>query len=357
MKNNSLTKKLIRRYMLTVIGFIVLVFVIFISAAAICSRRIWYPDDPEYILLKFIDTHKWFIGGFLCFTTWFIVTLSFLVKWTHYINEILHASKKLTMQTEQPIVLSEDLKSIQDELNSVRENAIHNSMLAKEAEQRKNDLIVYLAHDLKTPLTSVIGYLTLLNDEPDIPDNTREKYTSIALNKAERLEDLINEFFDITRFNLTNIELDIEKVNLSRMLEQICSEFIPVLSEHHLSWTLEITPDIYFMCDPDKLSRVFDNLIRNAINYSYEHTQITCMLTSENNNIHILFKNHGKTISPEKLDRIFEQFFRLDSSRTSSTGGAGLGLAIAKEIVELHSGQINAKSEDESITFEIVFNN
>lgn len=357
MKNNSLTKKLIRRYMLTVIGFIVLVFVIFISAAAICSRRIWYPDDPEYILLKSIDTHKWFIGGFLCFATWFIVTLSFLVKWTRYINEILYASKKLTMQTEQPIVLSEDLKSIQDELNSVRENAIHNSMLAKEAEQRKNDLIVYLAHDLKTPLTSVIGYLTLLNDEPDIPDNTREKYTSIALSKAERLEDLINEFFDITRFNLTSIELDIEKVNLSRMLEQICNEFIPVLSEHNLSWTLEITPDIYFMCDPDKLSRVFDNLIRNAINYSYEQTQITCTLTSENNNIHILFKNHGKTISPEKLDRIFEQFFRLDSSRTSSTGGAGLGLAIAKEIVELHGGQINTKSEDESITFEIVFNN
>lgn len=111
-------------------------------------------------------------------------------------------------------------------------------MLAKEAEQRKNDLIVYLAHDLKTPLTSVIGYLTLLNDEPDIPDNTREKYTSIALSKAERLEDLINEFFDITRFNLTSIELDIEKVNLSRMLEQICNEFIPVLSEHNLSWTL-----------------------------------------------------------------------------------------------------------------------
>lgn len=141
------------------------------------------------------------------------------------------------------------------------------------------------------------------------------------------------------------------------MLEQICNEFIPVLSEHNLSWTLEITPDIYFMCDPDKLSRVFDNLIRNAINYSYEHTKITCTLTIENNNIHILFKNHGKTISPEKLDRIFEQFFRLDSSRTSATGGAGLGLAIAKEIVELHGGQINAKSEEESITFEIVFNN
>lgn len=357
MKNNSLTKKLIKRYMLTVIGFIALVFIIFIIGAAVCSLKIWYPDDPDYIILKSIKTHKWLIGGFLCFITWFIVTISFLVKWTRYINEILNASKKLTTQAEQPIILSEDLKSIQDELNAVRENAVHNSMLAKEAEQRKNDLIVYLAHDLKTPLTSVIGYLTLLEDEPDIPQKTREKYTSIALNKAERLEDLINEFFDITRFNLTNIELDIEKVNLSRMLEQICSEFIPILLEHKLSWNLDIAPDINLMCDPDKLSRVFDNLIRNAVNYSYPDTEITCVLTKQDKNIHILFKNHGKTISPEKLSRVFEQFFRLDSSRASSTGGAGLGLAIAKEIVELHGGQINAASENESISFEVVFRN
>mgnify|MGYP001318905365 FL=1 len=96
MKNNSLTKKLIKRYMLTVIGFIALVFIIFIIGAAVCSLKIWYPDDPDYIILKSIKTHKWLIGGFLCFITWFIVTISFLVKWTRYINEILNASKSLT---------------------------------------------------------------------------------------------------------------------------------------------------------------------------------------------------------------------------------------------------------------------
>lgn len=226
---------------------------------------------------------------------------------------------------------------------------------AKEAEQRKNDLLVYLAHDLKTPLTSVIGYLTRLREETEISPKLQEKYTGISLRKAERLEDLINEFFDVTRFNLTSMELEFERVHLSRMIEQICSEFEPVLQEKNLTWKLDIEPEITMIGDPDKLSRVFDNLIRNACNYSYPDTEIQCSLKKENDSIVCRIKNHGKTISKEKMGRIFEQFFRVDSSRSSTTGGAGIGLAIAKEIVERHGGSIEAESAEESITFTVVF--
>ena len=107
--------------------------------------------------------------------------------------------------------------------------------------------------------------------------------------------------------------------------------------------------------DPDKLSRVFDNLIRNACNYSYPDTEIQCSLKKENDFVVCRIKNHGKTISKEKMARIFEQFFRVDSSRSSTTGGAGIGLAIAKEIVERHGGSIQAESAEESITFTVVF--
>ncbi|MDE6700392.1 MAG: HAMP domain-containing histidine kinase, partial [Acetatifactor sp.] len=221
-------------------------------------------------------------------------------------------------------------------------------------EQRKNDLIVYLAHDLKTPLTSVIGYLTLLQDEPQISQELRCRYTGIALEKAERLEELINEFFDITRFNLTTLTLETERINLSRMLEQLISESGPILEEKGLLWQTDIASGIEFVGDANKLARVFDNLIRNAVNYSYPQSEIYFSAQLSDGQIRLFIKNHGKTIPKDKLEHLFEQFYRADVSRASATGGAGLGLAIAKEIVEAHGGSITAESEEESICFTVV---
>jgi two-component system sensor histidine kinase VanS len=230
---------------------------------------------------------------------------------------------------------------------------VKNARAAKEAEQRKNDLIVYLAHDLKTPLTSVIGYLSLLRDEREISEELQEKYLGVALEKAERLEDLINEFFEITRFNLTHLTLEKERVNLSRMLEQIVFEFRPMFLEKGIAYEMEIEPGLSIVCDVDKMERVFDNLLKNAVNYTPEGGKIRVAAGKEAESVVITFWNTGRTIPKEKLERIFEQFFRLDSARRSSSGGAGLGLAIAKEIVELHGGKIWAASEDGTVEFTV----
>ncbi len=350
-RRSQITRQVLLEYVIVLAAFVAGFLLFLLMAWQICASVVWYPDDPLYQLLHLFRDYLpgWILIGVL--TGWTVITYKFMERPLRYLDEVVAASEELASPKEEPIVLPGPMKNVQDELNLVREQALRSQMLAREAEQRKNDLIVYLAHDLKTPLTSVIGYLSLLKEEPDIPAKTRAKYTGIALDKAQRLEDLINEFFDITRFNLTTLILEPERTSLSRMLEQIASEFLPVLSEKELGWDLHIEPGVEMVCDPDKLERVFDNLVRNAVNYSYRRSKIYLSMKRCGEEAEICIINVGKTIPKEKLEHIFEQFFRLDSSRSSETGGAGLGLAIAKEIVELHRGTIEASSERESITF------
>ena len=229
-------------------------------------------------------------------------------------------------------------------MNQIKKQARKNLRLAQENEQRKNDLIVYLAHDIKTPLTSMIGYLSLLNEINDMPLKQRVKYINIALEKSYRLEDLINELFDISRFNAETIILSKEELNLTMMLEQIVDDFYPILKENNKEITIK----------SDDKARVFGNIIKNAINYSINNDKIEIEVKKDNQNVIVKVKNKGAKIPEEKLKRIFEKFYRADSSRTSKTGGSGLGLAIAKEIVELHNGKIIATSNDLETVFEVV---
>lgn len=351
LRRSRLSRKILLQYATALAAFAVTCVLLFLAAYSIYSRFAFQEYDIIYILAQVYANYIILFNGIIIFTGWALITYYFISKPLRYLDEVVEAAEQLAQSSGEPVKLSVEMKSTQDELNLVREQSIRSAIAAKESEQRKNDLVVYLAHDLKTPLTSVIGYLTLLRDEPQISLELRAKYTGIALEKAERLETLINEFFDITRFNLTKLTLEPELVNLTRMLEQITFEFGPVLTEKSLRWDLRIAPDIKIVCDPDKLERVFDNLIRNAVSYSYPDSQIFVTMKSSVDHIEVRFENRGRTIQPEKLDRIFEQFFRLDTSRSSTTGGAGLGLAIAKEIVELHGGTITAESFDEHIAF------
>lgn len=291
----------------------------------------------------------YFLGGVV--VIFIVAQMIYLNSFIRYFIEINRGIDALVTENAGDVILSPELAVTERKINSIKYTLEKRKSDAQLAEQRKNDLIVYLAHDLKTPLTSVIGYLTLLRDEPQISQELRCRYTDIALEKAERLEELINEFFDITRFNLTALTLDRERIYLSRMLEQFASEFGPILAERELEWRLEIAPGIEITGDADKLARAFDNLMRNAVNYSYTGTEILLYAQVEEDTAKIMIKNHGKTIPPDKLSHIFEQFYRADAARSSATGGAGLGLAIAKEIIELHGGTITAASANESTIF------
>lgn len=224
--------------------------------------------------------------------------------------------------------------------------------LQQEAAQ-KNDLIAYLAHDLKTPLTSVVGYLSLLEEAPEMPAEQKAKHVHITLDKALRLEKLINEFFEITRYNLHEIVLETESIDLGYMLAQMADEFYPVLRDHGNTVQVSAEEGLTVTADPDKLARVFNNLLKNAIAYSYPGTAIRIGAVGKGDCVSISFLNSGRTIPQQKLQTIFDKFYRLDDARSTNTGGAGLGLAIAKEIVTAHGGTIKAESENQRTIFTV----
>lgn len=289
-----------------------------------------------------------------CIAVFFISLAFYWRKTLRYLNSVITATEKVYLDKGELVELPADLKPVEHHLNQIQQNVRSARESAKEAEQKKSDLVMYLAHDLKTPLTSVIGYLSLLRDEPDLPSEQRAKYVGISLKKAERLEELVNEFFEITRFSLTHMELSLRPVDISRMLEQLMYEFKPITDEKRLALKLDAAPGIYVSLDPDKMERVFDNLIRNAVFYGFEGSDILLNVRQTENGVQISVTNHGPVIPPEKLSRVFEQFFRLDAARTSNTGGAGLGLAIARQIVQAHHGTIEAKSNENATVFTVM---
>ena len=342
---------------LTIMGIIMIILA---ESRAIFDFQWLYNIFPHlYDLLdniyELVFERAYFI--FIIFGTTLIIVLSLLYKLLNkifsYVFAVSESADKLFDKNVEYINLPPEMVEVEKKLNHFKTEAIKNERLARENEQKKDELIVYLAHDIKTPLTSMIGYLSLLSEIKDMPQEQRNRYIDIALDKSYRLEDLINELFDVARFNSEKIVLEKEEINLNLMLEQIADDFYPTLKEMNKKINFTSDEKTILYADPDKLSRVFNNLIKNAVNYSKENTDIDISILNKENQATVKITNKGKQIPKEKLDKIFEKFYRLDSSRTSKTGGSGLGLAIAKEIVELHGGRIYAESDMKETTFSV----
>lgn len=284
----------------------------------------------------------------------FIIFYYYWKKPWAYLNEIVEATQTIYEQNDHTIVLSEPLQDIGNQMNQIKMSVLLSKQAAKEAEDKKNELVMYLAHDIRTPLTTVIGYLSLLSEAPDMPTEQRAKYVGIALEKAERLEKLLNELFEITRYNTKTVPLKKENLDLYCLLVQLIDEFYPTLSARGNTAVLDADENLLVMADPEKLARVFNNILKNAAAYSYPNTEISIAAHKQNANIIITIQNHGKTISQEQLKDIFEKFNRLDEARLSDTGGAGLGLSIAEEIIHLHGGEITATSQNDTICFTVI---
>lgn len=293
-----------------------------------------------------------FLGMILIFLAICWLVLMRIV--TGYFKKIDKGMDVMLSEDKSEVELPQELRTMEKKMNAAKRTMERRRMEAEMENVRKNDLITYLAHDLKTPLSSVIGYLSLLDEAPDMPLEQKAKYVGIALEKAGRLEQLIDEFFEITRFNLQTIVLNKRKIDLSYMLRQMIDEFYPILEAEGKEAVVEAEDSVFIYADADKIARVFNNILKNAIAYSDRNSTIKVCVTDSEEKTWIQFINHGDPIPEHKLKAIFEKFYRLDTSRRSATGGAGLGLAIAKEIVTAHEGELLVTSSPEQTVFTVI---
>lgn len=250
------------------------------------------------------------------------------------------------------VELPEELTIASQQIELLQKKIRDHEQAAVMAEQRKNELVAYLAHDIRTPLTSVVGYLSLLAESPDLPREKRAEFAGIALAKAERLESLIEEFFEITRYNLDAILLERENVDIALFLDQVADEFGISAQERDIAIVTRAPEGESVFIDSSKMARALGNVVKNAIAYADQGTEVTVCATVSDTEIVLATTNKGREISAVHLEAIFERFYREDASRGQGAN-AGLGLAIAREIVEAHAGTINAESSNGLTTFTI----
>lgn len=224
----------------------------------------------------------------------------------------------------------------------------------REAERTKNELITNIAHDLRTPLTSINGYLELLSGDTKLDPEVQKKYIGIAYVKTKRLEKLIEDLFGFTKLNYGKMSMHVSRVDVVKLLSQLLEEFYPSFVDKNLSYELQSNvPAMVIAADGNLLARLFDNLINNAIKYGADGKRILVKVNGNEEQVTVSVVNYGYVIPADELPLIFNKFYRVEQSRSTDTGGTGLGLAIAKNIVDMHGGAIDVTSDLSGTVFSV----
>lgn len=254
-------------------------------------------------------------------------------------------------------VLSKTLLAKEKESEKLKEKERAALDIERNAERQKNELITNVAHDLRTPLTTIVGYLELIKDDTALSKEDVHKYSGIAYEKSIRLQEMMDDLFEFTKLDNADIKLNKSMINLSGLIMQMTDEFYPSFKDCNITPIVDLPEEnIYVQGDGQLLARVFDNLISNALKYGYHNTDLKIEVSVDEKYAIVKVINHGDTIASEDIPLLFNKFYRTDSSRNSKTGGTGLGLAITKNIVDLHHGDISVTSDDQITTFIVKFN-
>lgn len=289
----------------------------------------------------------------------FIFCFYYLISdYMKYIRKLANGMKNIAQgdfETEIPVQAMDEFGQIAVYMNQMQETVREIMERERVAERTKNDLITNVAHDLRTPLTSIIGYIGWVKDQPSMDANIRQKYLEIAWRKALHLEQMTNELFGFVKLEHREMTLNMSRIDLRQLLEQLLDEEYPGFEKAGLRAEFICREDSVFLVgDGNLLARLFENLLNNAVKYGKDGKLIRLELELRNQMAVTRVINYGYVIPESELSNVFRKFYRVEQSRSQDTGGTGLGLAIVEQIVQLHSGSITVKSDLQGTVFEVV---
>ena len=296
------------------------------------------------------------IAGILVFSAAFLLLQYRSMKYIGKISSAMQSISEGDLNTSVEVVGDDEFSAMAANLNKMVEDIRDLMDREREAERTKNELITNIAHDLRTPLTSIIGYLELLRSGQNavMPPELEKKYIDIAYTKSKRLEKLIEDLFGFTKMTYGKMAMKVGQVDIIKLLSQLLEEFYPSFADHHLTYELTSNvPALTITADGNLLARLFDNLIGNAIKYGAQGKKVLVKILSEGEIVTVSVINYGYVIPAEELPLIFNKFYRVEQSRSLNTGGTGLGLAIAKNIVDMHGGTISVSSDLNGTVFTV----
>lgn len=295
-----------------------------------------------------------FIGGAGLFVFLVFKFTKRKIEYIEYLSYCLGEISKGDLAYEVEVVGKDELAKVARDITHM-ENEIKLQIEAQmRAEKVKNELITNVAHDLRTPLTSIIGYIGLVKEKRFETQEEEEKYLEIAYAKSEKLKALIEDLFEFTKLNNQAVALRKEAMSVTNLMNQLVEELMPLAEDKGITIDTHIeVKDTTIKADIQKITRVFENLIENAVKYSQEGETIYVEVREAGEEIFVVVKNRCVQMPQGDINRLFDRFYRADESRNSMAGGSGLGLAIAKNIVELHGGKIWASKVDDLISFSV----
>ena len=355
MKNLIRSKVSIKLLLVFIISFALSIIVGTIFAT---YTSVYYFSKNEYNLNVTIFNFlviMVFVVGIITFILVFYLMVRKKIKYIKYISEKVGKISKGNTGYTIEVKGNDEIAELCNSINIMSLELKEKFDKERENERIKNDLIINVSHDLRTPLTSIIGYLEIIKDKKYKDEKSMEQYIKSAYNTSTKMKKLVNELFEYAKLYNADFKLRKVDVDLSSLISQIIGEYIPIFEQNNLILEQKIEDiELKVNIDVDQFMRVLDNFLTNALKYAYKPSKVLIEANKVESKVKITVKNKGDNISEDEINKIFDKFYKVDKSRKDSLNGSGIGLSIAKKIMELHEGKIWAECKDNIISFSII---